>query len=224
MLIVAAYVVSLFLVWRKAKEQLWSERVVFDTSIVTFLGGVIGARLIYIGTHFEEFGLRPLSWIVFTLFPGFSLFGGLAAACVVFALLMGRQKEIPLWELFDRYVVAFLAGSLIVYTATIMPNYHPIGWYKTVVLASLIILYWRLKSRVSLSPGTSGLILLLLFSLSMFFIDFLTVFHVYYGRLGDEQWGSITLSIVLLFIWVRKKRIGISKFFSRLIIRKRKRS
>ena len=76
------------------------------------LGGVLGARLLYIATYWRESFVGQPWWEIFMIQRGgLVYYGGLVGAslaCIIFA----RVKKIPLWKLADTLTPSIALGSM----------------------------------------------------------------------------------------------------------------
>ncbi len=104
--LIAAFLTSAHIFWRKGREEHYPEDELFDIFLKATFWGVVWSRVGFVVLHFSQFGLHPLSWINLFRFPGFvPLFGVLA---VVWSLYRSAQKE--KWDEFE--VLDFGALSL----------------------------------------------------------------------------------------------------------------
>ncbi|MDB4459114.1 prolipoprotein diacylglyceryl transferase [bacterium] len=92
--------VGLWAAGRRALQENISPDIITDSGLWIMGGAVIGARLFFIITHWEqEFAGEPLSKMIF-LRAGFVFYGGLIGASIAF-ILFTRKRKIPLWKLAD---------------------------------------------------------------------------------------------------------------------------
>ncbi len=87
-----ALVMASFVVWKRGVENHFSEEDIFDTFILVALFGLIGARLAYIGFHFDQFQLSFLRWISVLRVPGLSIFGGLLLGSIGLWFISRRKR------------------------------------------------------------------------------------------------------------------------------------
>ena len=85
------FVLSLFIIWKKASEEHFDEDEVLDTLLATGVWALVGARLTYVFSNWSFFGLNVLMWLNLFGKPGFTFFGGLAAG--VIALYFQTKKQ-----------------------------------------------------------------------------------------------------------------------------------
>lgn len=110
--LVLGFIFGVFLIWRLARAWDLDEEKILDLTLLTFVGGLIGARLYFGINHFEEFIANPLRIILFTKYPGFSFWGGFLGGWLTLFYYCRRQK-IDFWQIADIAAVGFL-GALIV--------------------------------------------------------------------------------------------------------------
>lgn len=157
-------------------------------------GGLIGGRLIYVLTNWEEFQFNPLS-VLYIWDLKFSFFGILIAFLLVLYWAARKNKE-DFWAWFDTFFLAmlgmlffvhigfFFAGidyglptSLpwgISFEATNIPftsPLHPTQLYAAFVSFFLLAYSVNKSKRIHLS-GIVGTKALILYSLAMLLIDF----------------------------------------------------
>jgi phosphatidylglycerol---prolipoprotein diacylglyceryl transferase len=76
------------------------------------LGGVLGARLLYIATYWREsFADQPWSELFMIQRGGLVYYGGLIGASLA-VILFARWKKIPLWKLADVLTPSIALGSM----------------------------------------------------------------------------------------------------------------
>src|SRR3989338_804880 len=76
-LIVLGYLFAIFLVWRLSRAWDLDEEKILDLALLTFLGGMIGARVYFVLEHWDLFAPSVAKIILFYQLPGFSFWGGL---------------------------------------------------------------------------------------------------------------------------------------------------
>jgi phosphatidylglycerol:prolipoprotein diacylglycerol transferase len=76
------------------------------------VGGVLGARLLYIATYWRESFAGQPWWEIFMIQRGGLVFyGGLIGASVT-TILFARVKKLPLWKLADIFAPSIALGSM----------------------------------------------------------------------------------------------------------------
>ncbi len=97
-----------FVLWYKAREEGFDEEAVMDSWLVSGLAGVVGGRLGYVLTHWQDFGLNWYKILFLTKFPGLAYEGvwlGAGLALLVFSL----RKKWKVWEYLEIVVFGYLA-------------------------------------------------------------------------------------------------------------------
>lgn len=102
---------SLFVVWRLAKAYDLNEERITNITILTFLGALVGARVLAIALNWAVFD----SWekmILVNRYPGLTFWGGLIGGALTFIALTLRSK-FNLWQLADFAGVGLLLGMVV---------------------------------------------------------------------------------------------------------------
>lgn len=80
-MVVIAFLLGAFMVWRQGREAHLDEEKLFDAVLVSVWWGIIGGRLVYGLEHWGEWS-GILSWLNLTGYPGMSLWGAVVAGSV----------------------------------------------------------------------------------------------------------------------------------------------
>lgn len=107
----ASFLYGIFLIWRLARAWELNEEKVLDLTLLTFMGGLVGARL-YFAIENPTFGFDFLKIILIHKYPGFSFWGGLLGGFLALTFLAKRVK-IDFWQAADFASVGFLGGLII---------------------------------------------------------------------------------------------------------------
>lgn len=107
-----AFLLAVFLVWRLAKASDLDEEKVLDLSLLTFFGGLIGARAYFVLEHLDFFGASFPKIFQVVAYPGFSFWGGFLGGWISLFYFSRRFKLDP-WQMADIAAVAFLGGLVI---------------------------------------------------------------------------------------------------------------
>lgn len=220
LLFTAAFFIALFIAWKFSKEKLYSERVVFDSVILTSIFTLLGARITYVFFHLDDFGFNILKWIVAGLYPGLSIGGALLGAGLALWVLSDKKTLVPFPELADLLTKTFfvVVSLLLVGFSIFSPEHgkswavsisffngaHPVTIYRlliTLFIGGVINLIFNKKR--TLASGTYSAVFWLLLIIGYFCIDFFNLHDVYYWKLSVDQWIFsiliLILSIVLAF-------------------------
>lgn len=105
------FLLALFLVWRLSRAWDLDEEKTLDLTLLTFLGGLIGARLFFAGANFSYFSGNLLNVLLFYKAPGFSFMGGFLGGWLTL-FFFARRFKADFWQFSDIALVGFF-GSLI---------------------------------------------------------------------------------------------------------------
>lgn len=105
------FIFGVFLIWRLARAWDLDEENILDLTLLTFVGGLIGARIYFGITHPVEFTQNPFKIIFFIKYPGFSFWGGFLGGWLTL-YFYARHKKVDFWKIADIAAVGFL-GALI---------------------------------------------------------------------------------------------------------------
>ncbi len=106
------FIFGVFLVWRLIRAWDLDEEKILDLTLLTFIGGLIGARVYFGITHISEFASSPLNFLLFFKYPGFSFWGGFLGGWLTLYYYAGRQKT-DFWQIADIAAVGFLGGLIL---------------------------------------------------------------------------------------------------------------
>lgn len=106
---VIAFFLSGFVLWRKGREEHYSEAQFFDGFLLSTVAGFIIGRLGYILLHLSEFGWNVWKWLDFVSVPGsqplLAMLGGLW-----YFYIFAKGKKWDAFEALDYYVTAAVFG------------------------------------------------------------------------------------------------------------------
>lgn len=106
-----AFLFGVFLVWRLARAWDLDEEKILDLVLMSFLGGLIGARLYFGIENWQSFTANPLNLLLVNKYPGFSFWGAFLGGWLSLYFFC-KRKRMDFWQLADLASVGFL-GSLI---------------------------------------------------------------------------------------------------------------
>lgn len=102
------FLLGIFLVWRLSRAWDLDEEKVLDLTLLTILGGLIGAR-IYFAIEYLPLFSNPLNLILFNKVPGFSFWGGFVGGWLTL-YYFARRFRMDFWQVADIASVGVLAG------------------------------------------------------------------------------------------------------------------
>lgn len=105
------FLFGVFLVWRLSRAWDLDEEKALDLTILTFLGGLIGARIYFILENIGVFGLNILKFFHILKYPGLSFWGAILGG-VLTLRFFAKKFKINFWQALDIASVGFLGGII----------------------------------------------------------------------------------------------------------------
>lgn len=105
------FLMGVFLVWRLSRAWDLDEERILDLTLLTFLGGLVGARVYFVFEHLSIFSINILRAILINKYPGFSFWGAFLGGWLTLYYL-SKSKKMDFWMLGDIAAIGFL-GSLV---------------------------------------------------------------------------------------------------------------
>ena len=180
LMLALAFLVGTWLGVKEARRLNLDPDHVVTVVLATLIAGVLGARLLYVLEHVDEF---RSSWgNVFAVWQGgLTLYGGVIAGTAA-GLLTARRLKLPMWQTADALAPAVALGTMfgrvgcflngccygrptrmpwgVVYPPDSFPGIefgdqpiHPAQLYNALLGLALFVVLWRLRTRVKV-PGT----------------------------------------------------------------------
>lgn len=106
-----AFLFATFLVWRLARAWDFEEEKILDLTLLTFFGGLVGARIFFISQNVDFFGIDIVKMIAITKYPGFSFWGAFLGGWLSL-YFFSRKLKVGFWEVADIAAVGFLGGLI----------------------------------------------------------------------------------------------------------------
>jgi phosphatidylglycerol:prolipoprotein diacylglycerol transferase len=106
---VIGFFLSGFILWRKGREEHYSEAQLFDGFLLSTVAGFVIGRLGHVLLHFSEFGWNFWKWLDFVSVPGTQPLLGMAGGLWYF-YLFAKNKKWDAFEALDYYVTAAVFG------------------------------------------------------------------------------------------------------------------
>lgn len=110
-LVATGYLFAIFLIWRLSRAWDLDEERVLDLALLSFLGGMIGARAYFVIEHWELFVSAPAKIILFYQLPGFSFWGGILGGWLTL-FHFSRRFKMDFWQIADIASVGFFGGLI----------------------------------------------------------------------------------------------------------------
>lgn len=105
------FLFGIFLIWRLARAWDLDEEVTLDLTLLTFLGGMFGARVYFAIENWQLFASSPLNFILINKVAGFSFWGGFLGGWLTL-FIFSRRKRLNFWQLADIATVGLLGGLI----------------------------------------------------------------------------------------------------------------
>lgn len=106
------FLLTVLLVWRLARAWDLDEEKILDLTLLTFVGGLIGARVYFALEHWQIFFTSPLKLILIMKYPGFSFWGGFLGGWLTLHFLARRMK-MDFWQAADIASVGLIGGLVL---------------------------------------------------------------------------------------------------------------
>ncbi|OGE25718.1 hypothetical protein A3C32_01265 [Candidatus Daviesbacteria bacterium RIFCSPHIGHO2_02_FULL_41_14] len=106
-----ALVASLFVIWRIGRAYDVNEEKLTSLTVISFLGGLVGARILAVGLNLELFDTYE-KVLQINRYPGLSFWGGLIGGLLTFWLL-SLKNRLNFWSLADFAAAGFILGVAI---------------------------------------------------------------------------------------------------------------
>lgn len=98
-----------FMLWKHILLTAYKEEDVFDSMFIALVFGLFTARLVYVVTHFGDFGFNILRFILINGYPGLSLYGFIAGTALALYAYF-QYKKIKFKEAIDYFIPASLVA------------------------------------------------------------------------------------------------------------------
>ncbi|MBL7158887.1 prolipoprotein diacylglyceryl transferase [Candidatus Microgenomates bacterium] len=221
----AAFLLACFLIWKFSHEELLfsktpiEDETLFDAVFIFILASFFGARLIFIFSHFQNFGFNFLSWILVRQASGFYFLGGFIVGCV-FLFIFSLRKKLDFWKMADLFslgitavlplcfIGAFLDG-VSAGAKTTLPwgilftglegKRHPVQLVGAVFFLLFFLILKKVRFLVLKRREKKGVIVFSFLSFSglvLFLLDFLKEGEIYLGGLKKDQFLYLTAAII----------------------------
>src|SRR3989344_504480 len=226
-LIVVGWLVWSFLFWRSLRHEAVEEDRIFDLTFYSTLVAFIVSRLGFVVTHGDLFwGKSPLLVGALWVAPGLSWLAGLIGGVATLTFL-SRRYHVRLGLILDALALSLPPALVLGETGAFAAFYiigrqtnlpwairmgndaiarHPVSLYVIlgIILVSIVVYRLGRVSSVRKWPyGIVGVWFFLLYSVSMFALEFVKDSRVYWGYLTANQWmliGIFAESVGVLYV------------------------
>lgn len=111
-MIALAFLSGLWTATLRARREKISSDIIADVTLWIMAGVILGARIVYVITYWqEEFAGQPLSEIFMIQHGGLVFYGGLIGAMVAATIYL-RWKKLPMWKIADTLAPSIALGSV----------------------------------------------------------------------------------------------------------------
>ncbi len=218
-----AITVGILLTLHNASQKNIKPDHIWELSIYSIIGAVVGARFFSVAMHLDQFLADPL--YLFRIHEGgLAFYGGLIGGALA-AYFYLRPKKLSFWTAGDTYAPALALGEAItrlgcdVYgiASTTAPwprivngvTYHNIPLYMFVASLLLFTLLWFLRDKMQ--QGQLFLTYLAGYFAIRTFVDFFRSEAVYSIFNQAQLAGLVLLCAVLIAIYFRNKSLAGNK-------------
>ncbi|MDI6799300.1 MAG: prolipoprotein diacylglyceryl transferase [Actinomycetota bacterium] len=210
-----AFLISFFLIAHDLKERGLDPSLTYDLIIYAAIGGILGARLLYIATHPGFYLASPLRLL--SIQEGLIFYGGLAGGSFAVYWFL-KRRGLPILKVADALAPSLALGGAIGRIgcffngccygkllspafASILPRLldfrHPTQLYDLAYnLAIFIYLFFFFKTE--LPTGSRFSLFVLLYSIGRFLVEFFRVSKVVFLGLTGAQLISLVLFLISL--------------------------
>lgn len=106
-----AFLFGVFLIWRLSRAWDLPEEKILDLTLLSFVGGLLGARIFFVAEHLQVF--MSLEKILFiNKYPGFSFWGGFLGGWLAL-YFFSRKFKMDFAAVADIGIVGFLGGLIL---------------------------------------------------------------------------------------------------------------
>ncbi len=214
--IILAWLVFSFLFWRQLRSNGVDEDKIFDLTFYTTLAAFVASRAVYVVLHWDLFADTWLKIAALWVQPGFSLYGAFIGALMTL-VSMSRAFKVRLGHVLDAVALSFpsaiIVGLIGVFLDGSVPGKivdlpwalrgvglvgkrHPVQMYEIIIICILITVILKIQKRSTKEKwpyGVVGVWFFILYSFSMFILEFFKDTRVYWISLSANQWILIAL-------------------------------
>lgn len=214
--LVLSWVIFSFIFWKALRRVVDDEQQIFDLMFYSTLVAIVASRLTFVAFHWSLFADTPLKIFAFWVQPGLSLYGGMFG-CIVTLLFKVRQYKLRLAFISDALafslpfailvgeIGSFLDGTEVGKETSLpwavryvghLGSRHPIQLYAIVlliVIMSVLVLLQKKAVKDKWPYGLMGIWFFLLYSPSLFGLEFIKESSVYFSYLSANQWVLIAV-------------------------------
>lgn len=106
-----AFLFGVFLIWRLSRAWDLSEEKILDLTLLSFVGGLLGARIFFVAEHWQAF-LSLEKILLINKYPGLSFWGGFLGGWLAL-YFFSRRFKMDFAAVADIGMVGFLGGLIL---------------------------------------------------------------------------------------------------------------
>jgi len=229
-MLVTGFIIGILFTILRNRSRSISTDDIMDFSLYLLLGGIIGARLVYVFLHFSEYTGSLIS-IINLREGGLSWHGALLGGLIAF-ILFARKRKFEFGELVDLCSPGIMLGLAVGRVGCFMNGCcfgepttlpwgvvfpeagplkrHPTQIYELILdIAIVVFLLFREKNKKF--DGEIGLLMLSAYSLARFFVEFFRYSPPRIAGLSIAQYLSLLMAVVTVIFVVRLRAGSASK-------------
>lgn len=107
-----AFLAGIFIIWRLCRAWDLPEERILDLMLLTFIGGLLGARLYFVIGHLSLFAAAPFNIILVNKVPGFTFWGGFLGGWLTL-FFFAKRFRMDFRQLSDIALVGFFGGLIL---------------------------------------------------------------------------------------------------------------
>ena len=112
-MIALAFLAGLWTAARRARRENISGERIGDVVLWLMVGGILGARIVYVATYWkDEFASQPLSEVFMIQHGGLVYYGGFIGAAIAGIIYIRWKKQLPLWKTADVLAPSVALGNV----------------------------------------------------------------------------------------------------------------
>lgn len=108
----AGFLLGIFLVWRLCRAWDLDEEKSLDLTLLTFIGGLLGARIYFAIENLPVFLSSPLNLVLINKAPGLNFWGGILGGWLTL-YIFARRFKMDFWQLADIASVGVMGGLVL---------------------------------------------------------------------------------------------------------------
>ena len=177
----------------------------FNIAFITFLVGMLAARILYVALNPSRDYLNPLVFFIFPYFPGLSWLGGVLGGSL-FLLYHAKRRKLPVGRIFDYFAISFLCAAPYGIVGSFFLDNTPRTidvWLLPIIYMLLFIFFMKIihpkLMQGNVRHGSAGILVLVIFSLLFFLTSMVQDVQKIYYFVGVEE---IVAALIFFFSFI----------------------